>query len=53
MIVNQEPEYSGTSPGLFSGLDLEGNMYLGSVPDFNNIPKVTGFREGFVGKKLF
>jgi len=51
MIVNQEPEYSGTSPGLFSGLDLEGNMYLGSVPDFNNIPKVTGFREGFVGKK--
>lgn len=50
MIVNTEPEYRGESPGHFTGLDLEGNMYLGSVPDFNSIPRVTSFREGFVGK---
>lgn len=52
MIVNEEPVYTGESPGYFTGLDLEGNMYLGSVPDFDNIPRAAGFRKGFVGKHL-
>jgi hypothetical protein len=50
MIVNEEPAYTGQSPGYFTGLDLQGNMYLGSVPNYDNIPRATGFREGFVGK---
>ncbi|XP_060586623.1 basement membrane-specific heparan sulfate proteoglycan core protein-like isoform X4 [Ruditapes philippinarum] len=49
MIVNEEPAYTGQSPGYFTGLDLQGNMYLGSVPNYDNIPRATGFREGFVG----
>ncbi|XP_052285983.1 basement membrane-specific heparan sulfate proteoglycan core protein-like isoform X3 [Dreissena polymorpha] len=49
MVVDSEPAYTGESPGYFTGLDLAGNMYLGSVPNYNNIPKVVGYREGFVG----
>lgn len=50
MVVDSEPAYTGESPGYFTGLDLAGNMYLGSVPNYNNIPKVVGYREGFVGR---
>ncbi|KAL4221170.1 hypothetical protein ACF0H5_019434 [Mactra antiquata] len=49
MIINEQPAYTGESPGFFTGLDLEGNMYLGSVPNYDEIPRVTGFKEGFVG----
>jgi len=49
MIVNEGPAYTGESPGYFTGLDLAGNLYIGSVPDYNTIPKVTGYKEGFVG----
>ncbi|XP_060600902.1 basement membrane-specific heparan sulfate proteoglycan core protein-like [Ruditapes philippinarum] len=49
MIVNEEPAYTGQSPGYFTVLDLQGYMYLGSVPNYDNIPRGTGFREGFVG----
>ena len=52
MVVNQEPAYTGQSPGYFTGLDLQGKMYLGSVPNYDNIPKTTDFREGFVGKQF-
>ncbi|KAL3861185.1 hypothetical protein ACJMK2_007245 [Sinanodonta woodiana] len=49
MVVNDEPAYTGVSPGNFQGLDLLENMYLGSVPDFNIVPRAAGFRTGFVG----
>ncbi|WAR15211.1 PGBM-like protein, partial [Mya arenaria] len=49
MVVDEEPAYTGESPGYFTGLDLAGNMYLGSVPNYNNIPKNTGYKDGFVG----
>ena len=50
MVVNNKDRYTGESPGYFTGLDLTKNMYLGSVPDYNNIPQAAGFKEGFVGK---
>ena len=50
MVVNEEPAYTGESPGYFTGLDLSEPMYLGSVPNYNQIPRGAGFREGFVGK---
>ena len=49
MIVNEQPAYTGESPGYFTGLDLSEPMYLGSVPNYDAIPRVAGFREGFVG----
>lgn len=52
MTVNEEPVYRGQSPGPFTGLDLGGNLYLGSVPDYNSIPQLSGFKEGFVGKSV-
>ena len=49
MVVNEQPAYTGESPGYFTGLDLSEPMYLGSVPNYDSIPRVAGFREGFVG----
>lgn len=51
--VNDEPIYTGSSLGQFSGLDLGQNMYLGNVPDANNVPEPARFSSGYVGKKLF
>lgn len=50
--VNDEPIYTGSSLGQFSGLDLGQNMYLGNVPDANNVPEPARFSSGYVGKKL-
>lgn len=51
--MNDEPIYMGSSLGQFSGLDLGQNMYLGNVPDANNVPEPARFSSGYVGKKLF
>lgn len=51
--VNDEPLYTGSSLGQFSGLDLGQNMYLGNVPDANNVPEPARYSSGFVGKKWF
>lgn len=51
--MNDEPIYTGSSLGQFSGLDLGQNMYLGNVPDANNVPEPARFSSGYVGKKLF
>lgn len=50
MIVNDQPVYTGMSPGRFQGLDLLENMYIGAVPDFEQIPRAAGYRTGFVGQ---
>lgn len=50
MEVNDEPVYTGSSLGQFSGLDLGQNMYLGNVPDVSNIPEPARYPSGFVGK---
>lgn len=50
--MNDEPIYTGSSLGQFSGLDLGQNMYLGNVPDANNVPEPARFSSGYVGKKL-
>lgn len=47
--VNDEPIYTGSSLGQFSGLDLGQNMYLGNVPDANNVPEPARFSSGYVG----
>lgn len=49
--MNDEPIYTGSSLGQFSGLDLGQNMYLGNVPDANNVPEPARFSSGYVGKK--
>ncbi|XP_056009495.1 basement membrane-specific heparan sulfate proteoglycan core protein-like isoform X3 [Ostrea edulis] len=49
MEVNDEPVYTGSSLGQFSGLDLGQNMYLGNVPDVSNIPEPARYPSGFVG----
>lgn len=51
--MNDEPIYTGSSLGQFSGLDLGQNMYLGNVPDANNVPEPARFSSGYVGKQLF
>lgn len=51
--MNDEPLYTGSSLGQFSGLDLGQNMYLGNVPDANNVPEPARYSSGFVGKKFF
>ncbi|XP_062598285.1 basement membrane-specific heparan sulfate proteoglycan core protein-like, partial [Saccostrea cucullata] len=49
MEVNDEPVYTGSSLGQFSGLDLGQNMYLGNVPDPNKVPEPARHSSGFVG----
>nr|XP_022341960.1 basement membrane-specific heparan sulfate proteoglycan core protein-like isoform X4 [Crassostrea virginica] len=47
--VNDEPVYTGSSLGQFSGLDLGQNMYLGNVPEPSNVPEPARYSSGFVG----
>ncbi|KAK3104524.1 hypothetical protein FSP39_004009 [Pinctada imbricata] len=49
MEVNDKAVYSGKSQGRFEGLDLQQNMYLGGVPDYQRIPAPARFSSGFVG----
>ena len=49
MVVNDEPAYRISSPGEVRGLNLDQPMYVGGVPNLQNIPNETGFRTGFVG----
>lgn len=39
----------GVSQGRFLGLDLVESLYLGGVPDFENVHRETGMRTGFKG----
>ncbi|KAH9504451.1 Basement membrane-specific heparan sulfate proteoglycan core protein, partial [Bulinus truncatus] len=49
LLVNDEPAYQGIAPGQHEGLDLGAPFYLGSVPDFNKIPRTVGYSKGLVG----
>ncbi|KAK6966048.1 basement membrane-specific heparan sulfate proteoglycan core protein, partial [Biomphalaria glabrata] len=49
LLVNDEPAYVGVAPGQHEGLDLGAPLYLGSVPDYRDIPPSTGYSRGFVG----
>ncbi|XP_042860326.1 basement membrane-specific heparan sulfate proteoglycan core protein-like isoform X47 [Penaeus japonicus] len=49
MIVNDGEQITGSSVGRFLGLDLVRPMYLGGVPDFDNIHQEAGFTYGFSG----
>ncbi|XP_065349474.1 basement membrane-specific heparan sulfate proteoglycan core protein isoform X7 [Cloeon dipterum] len=49
MIVNGNETYAGIDTGRFQGLDLQDSLYLGGVPDYNNIQRSNGFSKGFVG----
>lgn len=48
-VSNQGKTIGSTAPGKFVGLDLKGPLYIGSVPDFSIVTKVTGSSEGFKG----
>ena len=39
----------GVSEGRFMGLDLVEPLYLGGVPDFQNVHRQTGMTSGFKG----
>uniref|UniRef100_T1IKD2 Basement membrane-specific heparan sulfate proteoglycan core protein n=1 Tax=Strigamia maritima TaxID=126957 RepID=T1IKD2_STRMM len=47
--VNNQTVVNGSAPGNFQGLDLSEPFYVGGVPDFNNIHRLSGFTHGFVG----
>lgn len=49
MVVDGGAPITGRSEGRFLGLDLVEFMYLGGVPDFNEIHPQTGFTTGFLG----
>ncbi|CAB3365825.1 Hypothetical predicted protein [Cloeon dipterum] len=49
MTVNGNETYAGIDTGRFQGLDLQDSLYLGGVPDYNNIQRSNGFSKGFVG----
>jgi hypothetical protein len=50
MYIDGEGPYSGTALGRFQGLDLVEPLFVGGVPDFRNIHRLSGFTRGFVGK---
>ncbi|KAH9504452.1 hypothetical protein Btru_063679 [Bulinus truncatus] len=50
LLVNDEPAYQGIAPGQYEALDLGAPFYLGSVPDFNKIPRTVGYSKGLVGR---
>ena len=52
MSVNDEATYTGVAPGQYQGLDVAQPMYVGSVPDFNNLPAGARFTSGYVGGLL-
>ena len=41
--------FKGEAPGPFVGLDLNGELYVGAVPDFSRIARAAGYRNGFTG----
>lgn len=49
MYVDGAGPYRGTAAGRFQGLDLVEPLYLGGVPDFRAIHRLTGHSQGFVG----
>ena len=52
MLVNDGHEsgpFTGSVGGRFLGLDLLEPLYLGGVPNFRSIHKLSGFNRGFVG----
>lgn len=49
MYVDEAGPYRGTAAGRFQGLDLVEPLYLGGVPDFRSIHRLTGHSQGFVG----
>ncbi|CAH1394861.1 unnamed protein product, partial [Nezara viridula] len=49
LIINDEEPVIGTSPGRHHSLDLDLPLYVGSVPDFNDIPKSVDYSTGFRG----
>lgn len=48
-VMNQGETIKSSAPGKFIGLDLKGQLYIGSVPDFSSISGVTGVDKGFKG----
>lgn len=50
LIVDEQPEVTGSAQGRFLGLDLVEPMYIGSVPDFANIETNVGATKGFIGE---
>jgi coxsackievirus/adenovirus receptor len=51
MVDSQVPKF-GNVYGEFQGLDLIEPMYVGGVPDFNQIHRLTGQTKKFVGELL-
>ncbi|XP_052124491.1 basement membrane-specific heparan sulfate proteoglycan core protein isoform X6 [Frankliniella occidentalis] len=49
MYVDEAGPHTGIAPGRFQGLDLSEPLYLGGVPDFKAIHRLTGHSQGFVG----
>lgn len=49
LIINDEEPVIGTSPGRHHSLDLDLPLYVGSVPDFSDIPKSVDYSTGFRG----
>ena len=49
MYVDDDAPYTGRAPGEFQGLDLAQPMYVGNVPDVENIPAGARFSSGYVG----
>ncbi|XP_017768750.1 PREDICTED: basement membrane-specific heparan sulfate proteoglycan core protein-like isoform X5 [Nicrophorus vespilloides] len=49
MYVDGQGPYPGTSLGKFSGLTINENLFIGGVPDFNDISPMANAHRGFVG----
>ncbi|GAB6018614.1 hypothetical protein CHUAL_000299 [Chamberlinius hualienensis] len=49
MIVVGQSAVNGSAAGRFQGLDLVESLYIGGVPRFSGINKLSGFDRGFVG----
>ncbi|XP_025082607.1 basement membrane-specific heparan sulfate proteoglycan core protein-like isoform X8 [Pomacea canaliculata] len=49
LLVNDEPPYFGEAPGRFVGMDIEKPLYIGGVPNYEEVPRAAGFTSGFVG----
>jgi len=51
-LVVDDKEYTGHSSGRHIGLDLTQNMFLGGVPDYQNISPYAAQTSGFTGRNL-
>lgn len=49
MFVDGKGPYIGNAEGKYIGLDLSEQLYLGGVPDFDEISPDVGVSNGFVG----